>query len=76
LHHNISRQMLGILGHAYAFHSGGPRGFDAVLRVFYDDAVLGRDTQFGGGNEEHFRVRLAPVYIVSGYDGLKALASV
>ena len=30
-HHNICRQMLAILAHADAFHSGGARGFDAVL---------------------------------------------
>jgi hypothetical protein len=68
--------MLAILVHADTFHSGGAGGFDAVLRVFYNDAMLGRDTQFGGGDEEHFRVRLASVYILSGHDGLKAPASV
>src|SRR5208282_2108971 len=75
-HHHICRHKLAILAHADAFHPGGTGGFDAVLRVFYNDAMLGRDTQFGGGDEEHFRVRLAPVYIVSGHDGLKAAASV
>jgi len=75
-HHHICRQKLAILAYTDAFHSGGAGGFDAVLRVFYNDAMLGRDTQFGGGDEEHFWVRLAPLYIVSGHDGLKAPASV
>ena len=72
--HHICRQKLAILAHDDAFHPGGAGGFDAVLRVFYNDAVLGCDTQFGGGDEEHFRVRLTPVYIFSRHDGLKALA--
>jgi hypothetical protein len=73
-HQNISRQMLAILAHADAFHSGGPRGLDAVLGVFYNDATLRRDTQFGGRDQEHLRVRLTPVYIVSRHDSLKAPA--
>jgi len=51
-------------------------GFDAVLGVFYNNAMFWRDSQFGRRNQEHFRVRLAPVYIVSRYDRLKALAGV
>ena len=47
-----------------------------MLRVFYNDAMLRRDTQLGGGDEKDFRVRLAPAYILSGHDGLKAPASV
>jgi hypothetical protein len=60
--------MLAILGDTDAFHPGGAGGFDAVLRVFYNDAMHRRDTQFGGGDEKRFRVRVAPVYIVSGHD--------
>jgi len=68
--------MLGILAHTDAFHSRGPGCFDAVQRVFYNDAMLGCDTQFGGGDEEHFRVRLTSVYILSGHNGFKAFARV
>ncbi len=72
MHHHICPQKLGILAYADAFHAGGGGGFDAGQRVFYNDAMLGRDTQFDGSDEKHFRVRLATVYIVSGHDGLKA----
>src|ERR1017187_9953961 len=68
--------MLTILPHADAFHSGGARSFDAVLGIFYNDAMLGRDTQFGGGDQEHFRVRLTSVYIFSGHNGFKTFARV
>lgn len=73
-HHNIGRQMLAVLTHADAFHPGGSRRFDAVLGVFYNDAMFERDTQFVGRGKEHFRVRLTPVYIVSRYNSLKAPA--
>ena len=75
-HHHICRQKLAILAYAYAFHPGGAGCFDTVLRVFDNNAMLGRDTQIGGGDEEHLWVRLAPVYILSGHDGLKLPASV
>jgi len=73
-HHNVCRQVLAILAHADAFHSGGVCGFDTVLGVFNNDAMLGRDIQFGGGDEEHFWIRLAPVHIISRHDSLKELA--
>jgi hypothetical protein len=75
-HHNISSQMFASLAHADAFHSGGARGFDAVLGIFYNDAMLGRDTQFGGGDQENFRVRLTSMYIFSRHNGFKAFARV
>jgi hypothetical protein len=75
-HHNISRQMLAILAHADAFHPGGTRSIDTVLGIFYNDATLGRDAQFGAGDQEHFRVRLTSVYIFSGHNGFKAFARV
>ena len=73
-HYNVCRQALAILAHADAFHSGGARGFDAVPGVFNNDAMLGRDIQFRGGDEEHFRVGLAPVHIISRHNSLKELA--
>ena len=75
-HYNVCRQALAILAHADAFHSGGARSFDAVLGIFYNDAMRRRDTQPGGGEEEHFRVRLTSVYIFSGQNGFKAFARV
>jgi len=68
-HHNTSRQVLAILANADAFHSCGTRSFDAVLGIFYNIAMLGRDTQFGSGDQEHFRVSLTSVHIFSGHSG-------
>lgn len=68
--------MLAMLAYADAFHSGGACGFDAVLGIFYHDAMLGCDTQFGGGDQEHFWVRLTSVYILSGHNSFKTFARV
>jgi len=43
-HHHIGRQKLVILAYAYAFHPGGAGCFDAVLRVFDNNAMLARAT--------------------------------
>jgi len=68
--------MLAILAHSDAFHAGGTRSFDAVLGIFCDDAMLKGDTQFGGGDQEHFRVRLTSVHIFSAHNGFKTFARV
>jgi hypothetical protein len=47
---------------------------DAVLGLFHNDAMLGGDTQFRGRDQEHFQIRLPPVYILSRHNSLKALS--
>lgn len=64
-HHDIGWQVLAILPDADAFHSGRVRGFDTVFGVFHNDAVRGSHSQFAGRDEEHFRVRLTPMNIIS-----------
>jgi hypothetical protein len=74
--HEISRQMCAILADADAFHSGGARGFDTVLGVFHNDAMLGRATQSCSRDQEHIGVRLTPAYILSGRNGFEAFPRV
>ncbi len=39
-HHHIGRKKLATLAYAYAFHPGGAGCFDAVLRVFDNNAIV------------------------------------
>ena len=72
----ICGQGFAVAGYADAFHAGGAGGFDAVQGVFDDDAVTRRDVEFGGGNQEDFRVGLAAVHVFGGDDGFEAVGGV
>jgi len=76
VHCDICGKGFVVAGYADAFHAGGAGGFDAVHSVFDDDAVTGRDVEFGGGNQEDFGVGLAAVHVFGGDDGFEAVGGV
>ena len=67
-------QMVSVLVHANAFHSGRESGFDAVLGIFHNDAILRLDAQLAGRDQKDFRIWLPPAHIFGRDDSLKELA--
>lgn len=72
----VGGQGFAFARYADAFHAGSAGGFDSVQGVFDDDAVTRWDVEFGGGDQEDFRVGLAAVNVFGGDDGFEALGGV